>query len=272
MPIAQNLLLTIYYALLGLVSIVMFYRAFLIVRYYRLPRGDETPQSRFPEEPVVTVQLPIFNEKFVVERLLDSVCALDWPRDRLEIQLLDDSTDETVEVAAAKVAALRREGFDVKHLHREDRTGYKAGALREAMDEARGDFLAVFDADFVPDPDFLRNTVDYFTDTKVGFVQTRWEYLNRGYGMLTQGMGMLMDGHFVRWSRSRARGAATSSTSTVQAAYGAVSAIDDGQVVGKTTRSARTPTSPTAPVLPATAGSTCARSGAPASFRSRSPR
>jgi len=154
----------------------------------------------------VTVQLPIYNEKFVVERLLDSICAFDWPRDKLEIQLLDDSTDETVEVSAAKVQALREQGFDVRHIHRTDRSGYKAGALKEGMEVARGDFLAVFDADFVPKPDFLRATVDYFTDPKVGFVQTRWTYLNRDYGFLTQGMGMLMDGHFVLEQVTRSRG------------------------------------------------------------------
>jgi cellulose synthase/poly-beta-1,6-N-acetylglucosamine synthase-like glycosyltransferase len=206
MPFAQNLLLTIYYALLTVVTAVMLYRGFLIVRYYRRPRGDEEPTERFPEEPVVTVQLPVFNEQFVVERLLDAVCAFDWPRDKLEIQLLDDSTDGTVEIAAAKVAALQKQGFDVKHLHRTDRSGYKAGALAAAMEQARGEYLAVFDADFVPDPDFLRQTVDFFTDREVGFVQTRWTYLNRDYGMLTQGMGMLMDGHFVLEQVTRSRG------------------------------------------------------------------
>src|SRR5262245_15369612 len=104
----------------------MVYRTLLIARYYAKPRKDETPGERFPTEPVVTVQLPIFNEQFVVERLLESVCAMDWPKDRLEVQLLDDSTDETVGIAAAKVAELVARGFDVKHLHRTDRTGYKA--------------------------------------------------------------------------------------------------------------------------------------------------
>jgi cellulose synthase/poly-beta-1,6-N-acetylglucosamine synthase-like glycosyltransferase len=206
MPFAQHLLLTIYYALLTLVAAVMLYRGLLILRYYRRPCGDDEPGGRFPEEPVVTVQLPVFNERFVVERLLEAVCAFDWPRDRLEIQVLDDSTDATVEISRAKVEELRSRGFDVVHLHRRDRTGYKAGALGEAMDVARGDFLAVFDADFVPEPDFLRKTVDYFTDPKVGFVQTRWTYLNRDYGALTQGMGMLMDGHFVLEQVTRSRG------------------------------------------------------------------
>jgi cellulose synthase/poly-beta-1,6-N-acetylglucosamine synthase-like glycosyltransferase len=206
MPFAQQLLLTIYYALLAVVASVMLYRGFLILRYYLCPRGDEEPAARFDEEPVVTVQLPVFNEKFVVERLIDAVCAMDWPRERLEVQVLDDSTDDTLEVTAAKVEAVREQGFDVKLLHREDRSGYKAGALREALASARGDLLAIFDADFVPRPDFLRRTVDYFTDATVGFVQTRWSYLNRGYGMLTQGMAMLMDGHFTLEQVTRSRG------------------------------------------------------------------
>jgi len=206
MPFAQHLLLTIYYALLAIVATVMLYRGYLIVRYFRHPKDDPRPGARFHEEPFVTIQLPIYNEQFVVERLLDAVCAIDWPREKLEIQLLDDSTDETVQVAAAKVADLRAQGFDVHHVHRTDRTGYKAGALREAMAVARGDLLAVFDADFVPKPDFLRQTVDFFTEPEVGFVQTRWSYLNRGYGALTQGMGMLMDGHFTLEQVTRSRG------------------------------------------------------------------
>jgi cellulose synthase/poly-beta-1,6-N-acetylglucosamine synthase-like glycosyltransferase len=205
-PFAQNLLLAIYYALLGLVTAVMLYRGLLIVRYYKRPKGDEVPKDRFDDLPVVTVQLPLYNEKFVVERLLDAVAEMDWPRDRLEIQVLDDSTDETVEIAAAKVASLRRRGVDAKHLRRGDRTGYKAGALKEGMRLARGEYLAVFDADFLPEPDFLRKTMDHFTDPTVGFVQSRWTYVNRAYGFLTQGMGMLMDGHFVLEQVTRSRG------------------------------------------------------------------
>jgi len=204
-PLAQHLLLTLYYVLLAAVVTVMLYRGLLIVRYWRLPRRDPEPAARFAQPPVVTVQLPIFNEQFVVERLLEGVCALDWPRDRLEVQLLDDSTDGTVAIAARKVAELRARGFDVKHLHRTDRSGYKAGALRAATPQARGDLLAVFDADFVPQPDFLRRLVDHFTDPTVGFVQARWGYFNREHSFLTQGMGMLMDGHFVLEQVTRAR-------------------------------------------------------------------
>jgi cellulose synthase/poly-beta-1,6-N-acetylglucosamine synthase-like glycosyltransferase len=205
-PFAQYLLLTVYYAFLAVVTAVMTYRAFLILRYYRCAREDEEPGQRFDSEPVVTVQLPLFNERFVVDRLLETVCALDWPRDKLEVQVLDDSTDDTVEIAARKVEELRGRGFDVRHIHRADRSGYKAGALGAALPEARGDYLAIFDADFVPNPDFLRRTVDYFTDLSVGFVQGRWDYLNRSFSPLTQGMGMLMDGHFVFEQTVRSRG------------------------------------------------------------------
>jgi cellulose synthase/poly-beta-1,6-N-acetylglucosamine synthase-like glycosyltransferase len=206
MHFSQVLLLVIYYLTLAVVTAVMGYRALLIVRYLRLPWKDETPVARFPTEPVVTIQLPIYNERFVVERLLESVCAIDWPADRLEVQLLDDSTDDTRTIAAAKVADLVARGFDVKHVRRPDRSGYKAGALAAATPLARGDYLAVFDADFVPEPDFLRRTMDHFNDPTVGFVQTRWTYLNRDYGILTQGMAMLLDGHFVLEQTTRSRG------------------------------------------------------------------
>jgi cellulose synthase/poly-beta-1,6-N-acetylglucosamine synthase-like glycosyltransferase len=204
--ISQVLLLAVYYAMLAVVAAVMVYRALLVIRYFVRPGADESPRARFPEPPVVTVQLPIYNERFVVGRLLDAVCALDWPKDRLEVQLLDDSTDDTVEIAAEHVARLREQGFDVKHVRRGTRQGYKAGALACATPLARGDFLAVFDADFVPQRDFLRTTMDHFTDEGVGFVQTRWTHLNADYGLLTQGMGMLLDGHFVLEQTTRARG------------------------------------------------------------------
>lgn len=206
MHFSQVLLLVVYYMALAVVAAVMGYRALLIVRYLRRKWVDETPRSTFSSEPVVTIQLPIFNERFVVERLLEAVCAIDWPADRLEVQLLDDSTDDTKEIAARKVAELVARGHDVKHVHRVDRTGYKAGALAAATPAARGEFLAVFDADFVPERDFLRRTMDHFTDPGVGFVQTRWTYLNRDYGMLTQGMGMLLDGHFALEQTTRSRG------------------------------------------------------------------
>jgi cellulose synthase/poly-beta-1,6-N-acetylglucosamine synthase-like glycosyltransferase len=206
LTLPQVLVLGVYYAMLAVLAVVMGYRALMVLRYYLHGGSDPAPAGRFPTEPFVTIQLPVFNEQYVVERLLETVCAIEWPRDRLEVQLLDDSTDDSREIAARKVAELRAKGHDVVHLHRTDRRGYKAGALGAGVPRARGEFLAVFDADFVPEPDFLRKTIDHFSDPKVGFVQTRWTYLNQDYGVLTQGMAMLLDGHFVLEQTTRARG------------------------------------------------------------------
>jgi len=155
--------------------------------------------------PVVTTQLPIFNEKFVVERLLRAVCAFDYPQDKHEIQVLDDSTDETREINARLVAELRRQGHDIHHLHRSRRSGYKAGALAAGMRSARGELIAIFDADFVPPPDFLRRTVPFMVeDADCGFVQTRWGHRNRGYSLLTMAQAIGIDGHFVIEQSARA--------------------------------------------------------------------
>lgn len=148
--------------------------------------------------PVVTTQLPVYNERNVVERLVRAVCAFDYPREKHEIQLLDDSVDETTAIAADLVARLRAEGHDIHHIHRTDRSGYKAGALEEGLKIARGEYAAVFDADFVPPPDFLRNTVPYLAaDPGCGFVQTRWGHRNRDYSLLTRLQSIGIDGHFV---------------------------------------------------------------------------
>lgn len=206
MPVPQTLVLTAYYAMLAVLAVVMAYRALMVARYYLASGDDPAPASRFRDLPFVTVQLPVYNEQFVVERLLDAVCAIRWPRDRFEVQLLDDSTDGSREIAARRVAALRDAGHDVVHVRRPDRRGYKAGALLHGTTLAKGEFLAVFDADFVPPPDFLEKTMDHFTDPKVGYVQTRWTHLNEDHGVLTQGMAMLLDGHFVLEQTTRARG------------------------------------------------------------------
>jgi cellulose synthase/poly-beta-1,6-N-acetylglucosamine synthase-like glycosyltransferase len=157
------------------------------------------------ELPVVTVQLPAFNEQYVLARLIDHVCRFDYPREKLEIQVLDDSTDETTEIARAKVAEMRERGYDVKLLHRTDRTGFKAGALEAGMKVARGEFLAIFDSDFTPRPDFLRKTIHHFSDEEVGMVQARWEHLNRRFNFLTNVEAILLDGHFVVESTARCR-------------------------------------------------------------------
>lgn len=164
-------------------------------------RGGERPEASLP---VVTVQLPIFNERYVVERLLQAAASLDYPRDRLEIQLLDDSTDDTREIASRLAQKYQAAGVRVVHLHRAVRTGYKAGALKEGLAVCCGEFVAIFDADFVPDPDFLRRTLPYFEDANVAMVQTRWGHLNREYSLLTTGQAFGIDGHFGVEQGSRA--------------------------------------------------------------------
>jgi cellulose synthase/poly-beta-1,6-N-acetylglucosamine synthase-like glycosyltransferase len=155
------------------------------------------PKERFAALPRVTVQLPIFNEMYVAERLLEAVARLDYPHDRLEIQVLDDSTDETRAIARAKVEALRAQGHDIVYVHRTDRRGFKAGALEHGLETAKGEFVAIFDADFIPDPAFLTRTIQHFTDPQVGLVQTRWGHLNRGYSLLTEAQAIFLDGHFM---------------------------------------------------------------------------
>jgi cellulose synthase/poly-beta-1,6-N-acetylglucosamine synthase-like glycosyltransferase len=189
--------ITLYLAVLSILGVYGFHRAHLVYLFWRhrnhLP---ETPQP-FAELPVVTVQLPMYNELNVAERLLESIAQLDYPRDKLELQVLDDSTDETVEIVNRKVAELRARGFDITHIHRTDRRGFKAGALEQGMKVAKGDFLMVFDADFVPTPGILKRLISHFTDPKVGMVQARWDHLNRDYSMLTRAQALMLDGHFV---------------------------------------------------------------------------
>jgi hypothetical protein len=153
----------------------------------------------------VTIQLPIYNERHTVERLLRAAAGLDYPRDKLQIQLLDDSDDETVDIAEEMVNRLRREGIQVDHITRKDRTGYKAGALSAGLQTATGELVAVFDADFVPQRDYLRQVVPHFADQKVGCVQTRWGHVNRGYSLFTQVQALGIDGHFVIEQTARSR-------------------------------------------------------------------
>jgi cellulose synthase/poly-beta-1,6-N-acetylglucosamine synthase-like glycosyltransferase len=197
-----------YVAVLLVLSVYGSHRYYMAYLYYRHKFRLPTPMRRFEALPRVTVQLPIFNELYVVERLIGAVCALDYPRHLLEIQVLDDSTDETCDAARACVDSWREQGIDIQYVHRTNRHGFKAGALENGLRLAKGEFVAVFDADFVPDPDFLRKTVHFFTDPKVGMVQVRWEHLNRAYSTLTQCQGILLDGHFVIEHTARHRSGA----------------------------------------------------------------
>jgi cellulose synthase/poly-beta-1,6-N-acetylglucosamine synthase-like glycosyltransferase len=181
------------------------HRYFIIYLFLKNRKREPVPASRFEHLPVVTVQLPIFNEIYVAERLLRSVSKLDYPRDRLQIQVLDDSTDDTREITADCAAELREHGFDVELIHRTDRTGFKAGALERGLATARGEFVCILDADFVPPPHLLRKTIDFFTDPKVGMIQTRWGHLNRSYSLLTRVQAMFLDGHLVLEQTARSR-------------------------------------------------------------------
>jgi cellulose synthase/poly-beta-1,6-N-acetylglucosamine synthase-like glycosyltransferase len=186
-----------YYLVLGVLAAYGVHRMVLLALYYRHRRQAPSAPPDPETWPRVTVQLPIFNEMYVAERLIDAVCALDYPRDRLEIQVLDDSTDETAARVARRVSEQRRRGLRIAHLRRPDRRGFKAGALEHGMKVARGELVAVFDADFVPRPDFLRRTVPWFADPEVGMVQSRWEHLNRDTSLLTRIQAVMLDGHFV---------------------------------------------------------------------------
>ncbi|VVM06725.1 beta-mannan synthase [Methylacidimicrobium tartarophylax] len=172
------------------------HRLSLLIRLRRL-RSEPCPPPVNGDWPRITVQLPIYNERFVVERLLRSVAALDYPRDRIEIQVLDDSTDETTEVVAQIVAELRQAGVSVEHLRRPARAGFKAGALQYGLKRAQGELVAILDADFVPSVDFLRKAVPYFFDPRVGMVQARWGFLNREENLLTRCEALFLDGHFL---------------------------------------------------------------------------
>ncbi len=181
------------------------HRYFIVYLFLKNRDRPPLPLAHFEELPVVTVQLPVFNEIYVVERLLKAVSALDYPRDRLQIQVLDDSTDDTCDVTRACVEKLQERGFEVELLQRTNRVGYKAGALEAGLDTARGDFVCILDADFVPQPELLQETVHFFTDPKVGMIQTRWGHLNRGYSLLTRVQAMFLDGHLLLEQVARSR-------------------------------------------------------------------
>ena len=195
--LGQLLTLGAYYAVLGLLALYGAHRAFMVRLYYRHRRNAPRPAKPLEQLPRVTVQLPIYNEVYVVERLIRSVAALDYPRGLLQIQILDDSTDETRDVARATAARLAAEGFDVGYRPRKQRDGFKAGALQAGLADATGEFLLILDADFVPAPDFLRATLPFFADPTVGMVQARWGHLNREFSLLTRIQAILLDGHFV---------------------------------------------------------------------------
>jgi cellulose synthase/poly-beta-1,6-N-acetylglucosamine synthase-like glycosyltransferase len=169
----------------------------LVWLYLKHRDGGEQQPKAWGELPRVTVQLPMFNEGVVAERIIDAAVAIEYPKDRLQIQVLDDSTDESVDISRRAVERYRAEGYDISLAHRIDRVGYKAGALEAGLESATGEFVAIFDADFIPPPDVLSNVVNHFTDDSVGMVQVRWEHLNRDASLLTKSQAIFLDGHFV---------------------------------------------------------------------------
>ena len=177
-------------------SVVQVSLAAAYVRSRKKRALEIAPLFDVTNAPKVTVQLPMYNEMYVAERIIEKTAELNYPRDKFQIQVLDDSTDETKEIIANKVKELVAKGIDIIHIHRTDRTGYKAGALDSAMDKVSGEFIAIFDADFVPDSDFLLKTIPYFQDEKIGVVQTRWGHLNKTYSMLTELQAFGLNGHF----------------------------------------------------------------------------
>lgn len=187
----------VYGALLTFILFYSFIQLHLTIIYRRNHKktlsAKPIPDS---ELPMVTVQLPLYNEMYVVERLLDCIAQFDYPREKLEIQVLDDSTDESFEIGAAKVKELQDQGLDIQHIKRPVRKGYKAGALAYGMEFCKGEFIAIFDADFLPNPDFLRKTIPFFNSDKVGVVQTKWEHLNEDYSLLTRLQAFGLDAHF----------------------------------------------------------------------------
>jgi cellulose synthase/poly-beta-1,6-N-acetylglucosamine synthase-like glycosyltransferase len=203
-------LLTPYFAMMAVLAFYGLHRYQLVWLYYRHKKNaTREPESRFPELPFITIQLPIFNEQYVVDRLIEAICNLDYPRDRLEIQVLDDSTDETRQVASAIVERYRigwnGEPQPIVYIHRTDRSGYKAGALDNGLKTAKGELIAIFDADFIPPRDWLMRVVHHLADPGVGMVQTRWTHLNRDYSFLTRVSAILLDGHFVLEHGGRSR-------------------------------------------------------------------
>ena len=195
-----------YFAVMIALSYYGIHRYTMCYNYYKYKKNyHPDPPQHFEELPRVTVQLPIFNEQFVIDRLIEAVCAMEYPREKLDIQVLDDSTDETQQVAADIVARYAALGHPITYIHRTNRYGFKAGALDGGLKVARGEFVAMFDADFVPQPDWLMKVIHHFAEPNIGMVQTRWTHLNRNYSMLTQIEAILLDAHFVMEQGARSR-------------------------------------------------------------------
>src|ERR1700716_4352585 len=203
---AETFTLAAYFFVLIVLAVYGWHRYYLVYLY--MSNRDKEPRQGAPLDPlpVVTIQLPLYNEMYVADRLIDAVCRIEYPRELLEIQVLDDSVDETRSIAESAVRRFAAQGIDIKYFHREDRTGFKAGALEAGLRTARGEFIGIFDADFMPTSDFLTRLIPHFRNPKVGMVQGRWGHTNQDYSLLTQIQPILLDGHFILEHGGRNRG------------------------------------------------------------------
>jgi cellulose synthase/poly-beta-1,6-N-acetylglucosamine synthase-like glycosyltransferase len=205
MSVVELGILGLYFLTLVILAIMGCHRYVMVWLYLKHRDRKAEPRPLPDVLPRVTVQLPIFNEMYVVDRLLASVTALRYPKDRLEIQVLDDSTDQTTAIASRAVERYRAQGFEIRYLHRSDRTGFKAGALDAGLAQATGEFVLIFDADFVAPPDILEKTLGHFEDARVAMVQARWGHINRDYSLLTEVQSIMLDGHFIVEHGARSR-------------------------------------------------------------------
>lgn len=197
LPIAAHLVIGLYCAIFFALAVIGAHRFWLVQRYFKYQRNQPREQPMPDDPPTVLIQLPIYNERYVAERVIRAIARIEYPRERLTIQVIDDSTDETTDLAARVVEELRSGGVPIEHLRRPDRKGFKAGALEWAMKQSEAELIAIFDADFIPGADFLKRTVGHFADARVGMVQARWAHLNERYSLLTRIQCIMLDGHFV---------------------------------------------------------------------------
>jgi cellulose synthase/poly-beta-1,6-N-acetylglucosamine synthase-like glycosyltransferase len=203
---AETLTLGAYFFVLIILAVYGWHRYYLVYLYMRNRDKEPKAGAALDPQPVVTIQLPLYNEMYVADRLIDAVCRIEYPRELLEIQVLDDSIDETRAIANEAVRRWAERGVDIKYIHRRNRTGFKAGALEAGLKTARGEFVGIFDADFIPTPDFLLRLMPHFADAEVGMVQARWGHINADYSLLTKIQAILLDGHFVLEHGGRNRG------------------------------------------------------------------
>lgn len=196
MQIISYTLLSFHFILLGILCLFGIHRLSMVIRWLFYKNSKINKPDSFSQLPKVTVQIPLFNERFVAKRVIEAIVKIDYPSDKLQLQIVDDSTDETKDIVAKEVAYFAAKGINIQHVHRTNRQGFKAGALKEAMESVSGEFIAIFDADFIPYPSIIKETIDQFTDNKVAMVQFRWEHLNRFRSKLTETQAIMLDAHF----------------------------------------------------------------------------